>query len=74
MFRTEAQSTQRFFKDLSDLLFVSFAISERGRIVHRGFSKLGLLPSVSSVISVRSENGMGGTKCFAQRHKGLRGF
>ncbi len=38
------------------------------------FQRFFCSPSVSSVISVRSENAVGGTMSFAQRHRGHRGF
>ncbi len=55
-------------------LSLAFVDTVRGRVSNRGFSTLFLPPSVSSVISVRSENGVGGIKSFAQRHRGHRGF
>ncbi len=98
MFRTEAQSTQRFLKlwlpplrVLCDLrekhsfeqrffnafsapLSLAFVDSVRGIVSNRGFSTLFLLPLRVLCDLRESYNGVGGTKSFAQRHGGLRGF
>ncbi len=74
VFRTEAQRAQRVFKALPAPLSVTFVISVRGRIVHRGFSTLFLLP-LRVLCGLREiQNGMGGTKYFAQRLRGTEVF
>ncbi len=62
------------FKALATPLSLAFEDSVRGRISHGGFSTLFLLP-LRVLCGLREiQNGMGGTKCFAQRLRGHRGF